>query len=68
MIDKLISVNSRWIDNDTERATRCIIVREIISEDGELWIKYSSHAQDTIYGSTYDAFLKRFKQAGNNEI
>jgi hypothetical protein len=58
MIDKMVSVGSKWIDSDNK--DRIVIVREIISEDGELWIKYGMHAQDTIYGTTYEKFFNRF--------
>ena len=57
MTDKLVSIGSEWQDGDSNRI---VIVREIISEDGDLWIKYSAHAQDTLYSSTYDKFFTRF--------
>lgn len=57
MTDKLVSIGSEWQDSDSD----CIvIVREIISEDGELWVKYSGHAQNTLYGTTYEKFFTRF--------
>ena len=57
MTDKLVSIGSEWQDSDSNRI---VIVREIISEDGDLWIKYSTYAQDTLYGATYDKFFTRF--------
>lgn len=57
MTDKLVSIGSEWQDAISDRI---VIVREIIAEDGDLWIRYNAHAQDTLYGITYDKFFDRF--------
>lgn len=58
MTDKLVSIDSKWVDSDNK--DRIVIVREIVSEDGELWIKYGSYGHDTTYGTTYEKFFARF--------
>ena len=54
----VISVNSSWSSKDNP--ARIVIVREIISEDGILWIKFGAHAHDTVFGTPYENFLIKF--------
>jgi hypothetical protein len=51
-----VQVGSRWQGSDRSEFT----VRGVIVENGETWIHYGRHAQDTTYSCLIDAFLHRF--------
>jgi len=56
-----VKVGSRWQGSDRSEFT----VRDIIEEDGGVWIHYGRHAQDTTYSCLIDAFLHRFTEILN---
>jgi hypothetical protein len=56
-----VKVGSRWQGSDRSEFT----VRDIIEEDGGVWIHYGRYAQDTTYSCLIDAFLHRFTEILN---
>jgi len=56
-----VTIGSCWSGGERIEFT----VRDVVVENGETWIHYGRHAQDTTYSCLIDAFLHRFKEILN---